>query len=61
MSVMINQGDKVKYIGTALPKYTGKILKVKKCLVNDNFILSLPDDDKHILELKWGDRDGTIC
>lgn len=61
---MIKQGDKVKYTGTALPKYTGKTLKVKKCLVNDNFILSLPDEDKHSLEVDHGGTWGVsslIC
>ncbi|MDA9472075.1 hypothetical protein [Enterococcus sp. 5H] len=51
---MIKQGDNVKYIGTALPKYTGKILKVRRCLVNNNYMLWLPKENRHQLALEHG-------
>lgn len=51
---MIKPGDNVKYIGTALPKYTGKILKVRRCLVNNNYMLWLPEEDKRKLALEHG-------
>lgn len=44
-------GEKVKYIGTAIPKYTGKILEVKS-IVNAGIILFFPEKDRGLIELE---------
>lgn len=48
---------KVKYIGTTLPKYTGKTLEVKR-FVNAGVILYLPEEDQRVIEVEragiWG-------
>lgn len=43
---MIKKGEKVKYIGTGVPKYTGQLLEVK--FVNDKCVsLFFPEADRH--------------
>ena len=61
---MIKQGDKVKYIGAALPQYTGEILEVKA--INDRgvVILLTPERDRGFLEIEgmgvWR-KESLIC
>ncbi|TKQ08765.1 hypothetical protein, partial [Enterococcus faecalis] len=44
----IQPGDKVKYIGTANPKYTGKILEVEK-VIPLGYILLIPEEDRGLI------------
>lgn len=44
-------GEKVKYIGTAIPKYTGEILEVQS-IVNAGIILLFPEKDRGLIELE---------
>lgn len=44
----IKQGDKVKYIGTAIPEYTGKMLEVEK-VIPLGYILLFPEEDRGII------------
>lgn len=41
----ISVGNKVKYIGTAIPRYTNKLVVVKNILVN-GLILEYPKEDR---------------
>lgn len=45
MSMSIQSGDKVKYIGKGVPQYTNQFLVVKTVLVN-GLILEFPEEDK---------------
>ncbi|NSM31421.1 hypothetical protein HRE39_09485 [Enterococcus faecalis] len=44
-------GDKVKYIGTAIPEYTGKILEVEK-VIPLGYILLFPEKDRGLLGIE---------
>lgn len=44
---------KVKYTGTALPKYTGQMLEVKG-YVNAGVILYLPEEDRSPVAIEGG-------
>lgn len=48
---MIKPGDKVKYIGTNIPKYTGEILEVKS-VVKIGLILLYPEKDRGLVDLE---------
>lgn len=50
---MISPGDKVKYIGTSIPRYTGKVLEVQ-CIVKNGVILLYPTSDKEIVAVEGG-------
>lgn len=56
-------GEKVKYVGTANPKYTGEVLEIKS-IVNAGLILLFPEKDRGIVELEgagvWKE-DSLIC
>lgn len=43
----------VKYIGTALPKYTGQMLEVKR-YVSAGVILYLPEEDRSHVAIEGG-------
>ncbi|EGO5061076.1 hypothetical protein ACFJX1_11920 [Enterococcus faecalis] len=47
----IKSGDKVKYIGTAIPEYTGKILEVEK-VIPLGYILLFPEKDRGLLGIE---------
>lgn len=49
--MVIKQGDKVKYIGTAIPEYTGKILEVKK-VIPSGYILLFPEEDRGLIGIE---------
>ncbi|EKR9335320.1 hypothetical protein P9720_000064 [Enterococcus faecalis] len=53
MSMSIQPGDKVKYIGTAIPEYTNQFLVVKSVL-EKGLILEFPDKDKRKVALEGG-------
>lgn len=53
MSMSIQPGDKVKYIGEGVPQYTDKFLVVKTVLVN-GLILEFPEEDKRKVALEGG-------
>lgn len=59
----IKQGDKVKYIGTAIPEYTNQFLVVKSVLGKE-LILEFPEKDKRKVALEgsgiW-DMNSLIC
>lgn len=44
-------GDKVKYIGTNMPDYTGKLLEVQR-VAGDYLILYMPEEDRSDVELE---------
>lgn len=48
---MIKPGDKVKYIGTNIPKYTGEILEVQS-VVKIGLILLFPEKDRGLVDLE---------
>ena len=48
MSMSIQPGDKVKYIGKGVPKYTGKILEVEK-VIPLGCILLFPEEDRGLI------------
>lgn len=56
-------GDKVKYIGTAIPKYTGKILEVAK-VIPSGYILLFPEGDRELIGFEgfgvWK-KESLIC
>lgn len=61
---MIKKGEKVKYIGTGVSKYTGQMLEVK--FVNDKCVsLLFPKADRHQLEVENGGgiwkQDSLLC
>ncbi|MET1201224.1 hypothetical protein [Enterococcus faecalis] len=58
----IKQGDKVKYIGTAIPEYTNQFLVVKSVL-GKGLILEFPEKDKRKVALEGGiwDMNSLIC
>ncbi|EAE5884735.1 hypothetical protein E3W05_14290 [Listeria monocytogenes] len=49
----IKQGDKVKYIGTAITEYTNQFLVVKSVL-GKGLILEFPEKDKRKVALEGG-------
>lgn len=50
---MIKKGEKVKYIGTGVPKYTGQLLEVN--FVNDKCVsLLFPKSDRHQVAIEHG-------
>ncbi|MBO1106102.1 hypothetical protein FQT01_12440 [Enterococcus faecalis] len=51
MSMSIQPGDKVKYIGKGVPQYTNQFLVVKAVLVN-GLILEFPEEDKREVVLE---------
>lgn len=54
---------KVKYTGTALPKYTNQVLEVKK-FVNAGVILYLPKEDRNHVAIENGGvwkSDSLLC
>ncbi|EOB3445381.1 hypothetical protein ACIJDA_002848 [Enterococcus faecalis] len=53
MSMSIQSGDKVKYIGKGVPQYTNQFLVVKTVLVN-GLILEFPEKDKRKVALEGG-------
>lgn len=59
----IKTGDKVKYIGKAIPEYTGKILEVKK-VIPSGYILLFPEEDRGLLGIEgfgvWK-KESLIC
>ncbi|MCU2241445.1 hypothetical protein N2D50_04100 [Enterococcus faecalis] len=63
MSMSIQPGDKVKYIGTAIPKYTGKILEVER-VIPLGYILLFPEEDRGLIEFEgfgvWK-KESLIC
>lgn len=48
---MIKAGDKVKYIGNSIPKYTGETLEVQS-VVKIGLILLFPEKDRGLVELE---------
>ncbi|WP_430597322.1 hypothetical protein [Enterococcus sp. AZ177] len=61
---MIKKGEKVKYIGTGVRKYTGQLLEVKSVGKNC-VILYFPKADRHQLEIENGGgiwkQDSLLC
>ncbi|MBO1084635.1 hypothetical protein [Enterococcus faecalis] len=51
MSMSIQLGVKVKYIGKGVPQYTNQFLVVKAVLVN-GLILEFPEEDKREVVLE---------
>ncbi|RTK73162.1 hypothetical protein, partial [Enterococcus faecalis] len=51
MSMSIQPGVKVKYIGKGVPQYTNQFLVVKAVLVN-GLILEFPEEDKREVVLE---------
>ncbi|MDK7910796.1 hypothetical protein [Enterococcus faecalis] len=58
--MVIKQGDKVKYIGTAIPEYTGKVLEVEK-VTPSSYILLFPEEDREIEGLGIWKKESLIC
>lgn len=58
----IKQGDKVKYIGTAIPEYTNQFLVVKSVL-GKGLILEFPEKDKRKVALEGGicNMNSLVC
>ncbi|WP_445450988.1 hypothetical protein [Enterococcus faecalis] len=58
----IKQGDKVKYIGTAIPEYTNQFLVVKSVL-GKGLILEFPEKDKRKFALEGGiwNMNSLVC
>lgn len=56
---MIKPGDKVKYIGSGVSKYTGQMLEVKSVL-RSGVILWFPEEDRGRVILEGGGNWGTV-
>ena len=63
MSMSIQPGDKVKYIGKGVTKYTGKILEVEK-VIPLGCILLFPEEDRGLIGFEglgvWK-KESLIC
>ncbi|MGX7202375.1 hypothetical protein BCR22_07300 [Enterococcus plantarum] len=60
---MIKKGEKVKYIGTGVRKYTGQLLEVKSVGKNC-VILYFPKADRHQVAIENGGiwkQDSLLC
>ncbi|HGC5945106.1 TPA: hypothetical protein ACIZC1_002605 [Enterococcus faecalis] len=61
--MLFKAGEKVKYIGTAIPQYTGKVLEVSR-VISLGYILLFPEEDRGLIELEgfgvWK-KESLIC